>query len=111
STACPRSFASTTSAPTVLSSLSLHDALPIFRGPLVAQVVALPNRDECLSGHAAQHRAPGPADGPRTRARADRRKPQHPPRDDLRSEEHTSELQSPYDLVCRLLLEKKNKTK
>src|SRR5437867_10000711 len=32
----------------------------------------------------------------------------------VRSEEHTSELQSPYDLVCRLLLEKKkqkNKTK
>src|SRR5437867_8273691 len=26
----------------------------------------------------------------------------------MRSEEHTSELQSPYDLVCRLLLEKKN---
>src|SRR5207248_9800991 len=25
----------------------------------------------------------------------------------MRSEEHTSELQSPYDLVCRLLLEKK----
>src|SRR5437867_6026671 len=25
----------------------------------------------------------------------------------IRSEEHTSELQSPYDLVCRLLLEKK----
>src|SRR5437867_9687586 len=30
--------------------------------------------------------------------------------DEVRSEEHTSELQSPYDLVCRLLLEKK-KTK
>src|SRR5437867_10171166 len=28
--------------------------------------------------------------------------------DSVRSEEHTSELQSPYDLVCRLLLEKKN---
>src|SRR5437773_3931420 len=28
----------------------------------------------------------------------------------LRSEEHTSELQSHHDLVCRLLLEKKNKT-
>src|SRR5437867_10087773 len=28
-----------------------------------------------------------------------------------RSEEHTSELQSPYDLVCRLLLEKKKKVK
>src|SRR5437763_10647989 len=27
----------------------------------------------------------------------------------LRSEEHTSELQSPMYLVCRLLLEKKNK--
>src|SRR5207248_10860530 len=28
-----------------------------------------------------------------------------------RSEEHTSELQSPYDLVCRLLLEKKKEKK
>src|SRR2546426_7510288 len=28
-----------------------------------------------------------------------------------RSEEHTSELQSPCNLVCRLLLEKKNKHK
>src|SRR5256885_10974204 len=28
---------------------------------------------------------------------------------DARSEEHTSELQSPCNLVCRLLLEKKNK--
>src|SRR3989454_4792175 len=30
---------------------------------------------------------------------------------DLRSEEHTSELQSPCNLVCRLLLEKKKKKK
>src|SRR5437667_7366407 len=30
-------------------------------------------------------------------------------RSHLRSEEHTSELQSHHDLVCRLLLEKKNK--
>src|SRR2546426_5405318 len=29
---------------------------------------------------------------------------------DRRSEEHTSELQSPCNLVCRLLLEKKKKT-
>src|SRR5215467_14674642 len=35
-----------------------------------------------------------------------RRAPQHV--DPLRSEEHTSELQSPCNLVCRLLLEKKN---
>src|SRR5438105_8073740 len=31
--------------------------------------------------------------------------------DDYRSEEHTSELQSRVDLVCRLLLEKKKKKK
>src|SRR5256885_6153922 len=31
--------------------------------------------------------------------------------DEQRSEEHTSELQSPCNLVCRLLLEKKKKTK
>src|SRR5437762_7187073 len=30
---------------------------------------------------------------------------------DIRSEEHTSELQSPMYLVCRLLLEKKKKSK
>src|SRR5256885_5384910 len=29
---------------------------------------------------------------------------------DFRSEEHTSELQSPCNLVCRLLLEKKKQT-
>src|SRR5699024_12135101 len=28
----------------------------------------------------------------------------------IRSEEHTSELQSRFDIVCRLLLEKKNST-
>src|SRR5438094_7606485 len=48
-----------------------------------------------------------PRDGPPlhpARLRAVRR---HLP--ESRSEEHTSELQSPYDLVCRLLLEKKKK--
>src|SRR5699024_12228123 len=34
-----------------------------------------------------------------------------PAHDHDRSEEHTSELQSRFDLVCRLLLEKKNKSK
>src|SRR5690348_17461191 len=34
--------------------------------------------------------------------------PRRSPRRYRRSEEHTSELQSPVHLVCRLLLEKKN---
>src|SRR5256885_9508132 len=38
---------------------------------------------------------------------APRREP-HLGRTDKRSEEHTSELQSPWNLVCRLLLEKEN---
>src|SRR5699024_11381106 len=33
------------------------------------------------------------------------------PNGNMRSEEHTSELQSRFDLVCRLLLEKKKKKK
>src|SRR5256885_8786202 len=33
----------------------------------------------------------------------------HLPANERRSEEHTSELQSPCNLVCRLLLEKKKK--
>src|SRR5437773_7816069 len=47
----------------------------------------------------AAGRAP-PAAAPRAAARLVPRR--------LRSEEHTSELQSHHDLVCRLLLEKKN---
>src|SRR2546430_12475034 len=46
---------------------------------------------------------------------AGRREPERPPAhgrrlDDVRSEEHTSELQSQSNLVCRLLLEKKKNT-
>src|SRR5437773_4882591 len=37
-----------------------------------------------------------------------RHRPAGPPSCPRRSEEHTSELQSHHDLVCRLLLEKKN---
>src|SRR5690242_20871743 len=39
------------------------------------------------------------------------RLPQHPQAGRVRSEEHTSELQSHVNLVCRLLLEKKKKKK
>src|SRR2546426_5787405 len=42
-------------------------------------------------------------------APASRRPRRHPACGRRRSEEHTSELQSPCNLVCRLLLEKKKK--
>src|SRR5437867_9318523 len=62
----------------------------------------------------AQHLCPGGRYPLRGRAeRADVALPGAPPGSATsarsRSEEHTSELQSPYDLVCRLLLEKKKK--
>src|SRR2546428_4599036 len=67
-------------ATTEIYTLSLHDALPIYSA---MRRVARPflNRR------------------PRERRKAKR----------SRSEEHTSELQSRSDLVCRLLLEKKKK--
>src|SRR5438105_15781235 len=74
-------------APTEIYTLSLHDALPICRRSVRARGGA--------RGTRRAHRLRGPAAGP-GRARS-------------RSEEHTSELQSRVDLVCRLLLEKKNK--
>src|SRR5438105_6987866 len=49
-----------------------------------------------------QHERTAPE--PINRAESQQRK------DQIRSEEHTSELQSRVDLVCRLLLEKKKKT-
>src|SRR2546430_17087416 len=49
------------------------------------------------------------ADRPAAAASLRRRQPARPDRQ-LRSEEHTSELQSQSNLVCRLLLQKKNRT-
>src|SRR5438876_3719771 len=49
----------------------------------------------------------GPTRRPRRRGDGH---PRHSERTAARSEEHTSELQSPVHLVCRLLLEKKNYT-
>src|SRR2546427_7271471 len=56
----------------------------------------------------AGHRAAGKARGQELLACRQRR---GPPDCGVRSEEHTSELQSQSNLVCRLLLEKKKKTK
>src|SRR6266853_6385069 len=69
-------------ATTEIYTLSLHDALPISSRPRTA----LPS---CSSRNPRRYR----------------------PLDGTRSEEHTSELQSQSNLVCRLLLEKKKKKK
>src|SRR2546430_3849290 len=75
-------------ATTEIYTLSLHDALPICD----QLTIGIDRRDH--AGH-ARH-GDGPAIGPRG-ARIGLRE---------RSEEHTSELQSQSNLVCRLLLEK-----
>src|SRR5437867_9839467 len=80
------SFFFTDPATTAIYTLSLHDALPILARMLKARELTHLGHDR----HGAGLRDPAQA---------------------LRSEEHTSELQSPYDLVCRLLLEKKKKKK
>src|SRR2546430_12198235 len=49
--------------------------------------------------------------GPVAAVGAHRRRVERPCRASSRSEEHTSELQSQSNLVCRLLLEKKKNTK
>src|SRR6266566_9959484 len=71
-------------ATTDIYTLSLHDALPISG----------PRRDRSL-GQTIEPLAVDPDRPPGAR----------------RSEEHTSELQSPCNLVCRLLLEKKKKNR
>src|SRR2546426_7584969 len=76
-------------ATTEIYTLSLHDALPISRAERVA-IVALRAADAQPVGVFAEHLLD------RLRLRRV-----------VRSEEHTSELQSPCNLVCRLLLEKK----
>src|SRR5438552_18549785 len=72
-------------ATTEIYTLSLHDALPIY--PLTAGL------DHVLGPVADGDEPPGVHHHQR------------------RSEEHTSELQSPDHLVCRLLLEKKKNYK
>src|SRR5256885_9883681 len=83
-------------ATTEIYTLSLHDALPISQ-----------RQRSCEAGTDCPARssltAPSSPRALRLVARlAEKKVP-------LRSEEHTSELQSPCNLVCRLLLEKKKK--
>src|SRR5256885_4862940 len=88
-------------ATTEIYTLSLHDALPIS-GASGGRATR-----PSTSRRSARRRPP-PARRSRRRAPASRRTRPRPARR-CRSEEHTSELQSPCNLVCRLLLEKKKK--
>src|SRR5699024_12344667 len=99
-------FSSTHSASTHLYTLSLHDALPIYT--------------EAVNEKPSEQGTGGSNDALYCKWKLCRLWPLH---GNLpgglyhdgrrcgqghRSEEHTSELQSRFDLVCRLLLEKKN---
>src|SRR5438067_8209169 len=85
---------------TVMSSLSLHDALPIsFAFALSA---AMTVGTGLAPPAVAAARAPVASPEGRAASTAGGASPVP------RSEEHTSELQSRFDLVCRLLLEKKH---
>src|SRR5690606_41912683 len=94
-------------ATTAIYTLSLHDALPIStRWPTSRRWTA--SASSCGPGNGCWWSAP--AD--RGRAPCCWRWPGSSPapwRRRFRSEEHTSELQSRENLVCRLLLEKKNR--
>src|SRR2546427_4585017 len=82
-------------ATTEIYTLSLHDALPILSGPESATTLeARLGQGAFLALRLVDLLAPD----------------RGPVSQDARSEEHTSELQSQSNLVCRLLLEKKKKT-
>src|SRR2546427_9360099 len=92
-------------ATTEIYTLSLHDALPIsalVRGDIrVIGATTGGEYDKWIRGDPALERRLQHV------RRVHRRAEGRP----LRSEEHTSELQSQSNLVCRLLLEKKKKKK
>src|SRR5438034_8582833 len=99
-------FFFTATATTEIYTLSLHDALPISRRRNSPSRRRSPRR--CHASVRGEN-YPRPWCGSwafRSSSSSGYARSTH-----RRSEEHTSELQSHSDLVCRLLLEKKNKTK
>src|SRR5207244_9177831 len=97
---------STASSPPDAYTLSLHDALPIYRqGMMIPAAKALQER-EAQARDASRDRRLTIA-GLWIAALALLANVGLKLVEQLRSEEHTSELQSPDHLVCRLLLEKK----
>src|SRR3712207_6960558 len=90
-------------ATTEIYTLSLHDALPIYEEWRVGGLDhgwRFEGFDACLCFEAGQH-GPNGEEGLIVRRKAASTLK-------VRSEEHTSELQSRQYLVCRLLLETKN---
>src|SRR5437868_11671687 len=83
--------------PTAIYTLSLHDALPISQG-LMLSIVQLLDLDLAVMDYSQLSRRCATLEVALPRRQKNER-----------SEEHTSELQSRFDLVCRLLLEKKKK--
>src|SRR5204863_3627152 len=98
---------------TAIYPLSLHDALPIYHG-VPGRCGGLPAVRASVQAAVAGSRRHA---GGRRRTGSRDSRALHPGRTArtraafvlARSEEHTSELQSRRDLVCRLLLEKKKK--
>src|SRR5690349_25105761 len=88
-------------APTEIYTLSLHDALPIF-------ALAAGDGAEGIEQNPLHLLGEG---GLEIRKRRQRDTDSGRDHRLVRSEEHTSELQSRRDLVCRLLLEKKKTIK
>src|SRR5438034_3415672 len=90
---------------TEIYTLSLHDALPISHGGATGARGRRGFHQDLSRGRVGPELHQGAARAVAPFAhRADRR-------ERSRSEEHTSELQSHSDLVCRLLLEKKKQYK
>src|SRR5206468_12654411 len=94
----PSLFSFTAPAPTEIYTLSLHDALPICMPPSTHRTEP-PGRAGAGPGGVTSRVGTTRPFRALSARNAVRR----------RSEEHTSELQSRSDLVCRLLLEKKKK--
>src|SRR5690242_21151008 len=103
-------FFSTHTATTEIYTLSLHDALPISNGEQLKEVCSVGFRANGNDGHkyilTAGHCVKRDED-----PNAETLWSWETADSSARSEEHTSELQSHVNLVCRLLLEKKKKKK
>src|SRR5207253_3508363 len=96
------SFSLNDTSPSAIYTLSLHDALPIFSLQVPKEgcaECARADRFACLQRPNSFQHVPCRS--------VSLQVPAHSRPHALRSEEHTSELQSRGHLVCRLLLEKK----